>query len=67
LLFTKSNEDGEHEGLDIVPGEVVRFKPDRLNINNTNSNYDVAEPSELLPAKQSKTENTSYGVEYDTS
>ncbi len=37
LLFTKSNEDGEHEGLNIVPGEVVRFKPDRLNINQTNS------------------------------
>jgi len=37
LLFTKSHEDGEHAGLGIVPGEVVRFKPDRLNIDNTNS------------------------------
>jgi glutamine amidotransferase len=37
LLFTKSHEDGEHAGLNIVPGEVVRFKPDRLNIDNTNS------------------------------
>ena len=54
LLFTKSYEDGEHEGLNIVPGEVVRFKPDRLNINNANSNYDVAEPSELLPAINSQ-------------
>ncbi len=35
LLFTKSHEDGEHEGLNIIPGEVVRFKTDRLNINNT--------------------------------
>ncbi len=26
LLFDKSFEDGEHEGLGIVPGEVVRFK-----------------------------------------
>ncbi|HEX5471452.1 MAG TPA: imidazole glycerol phosphate synthase subunit HisH [Lacipirellulaceae bacterium] len=26
LLFGKSYEDGEHEGLGIVPGEVVRFK-----------------------------------------
>jgi glutamine amidotransferase len=26
LLFDKSHEDGEHEGLGIVPGEVVRFK-----------------------------------------
>jgi glutamine amidotransferase len=31
LLFTRSNEDGEHEGLNIVSGEVVRFKPDRLS------------------------------------
>lgn len=26
LLFTKSYEDGEYAGLDIFPGEVVRFK-----------------------------------------
>jgi glutamine amidotransferase len=25
LLFTKSYEDGEHAGLDLIPGEVVRF------------------------------------------
>lgn len=25
LLFTTSNEDGEHRGLDLFPGEVVRF------------------------------------------
>ena len=25
LLFDKSYEDGEHEGLGVVPGEVVRF------------------------------------------
>jgi glutamine amidotransferase len=25
LLFTKSYEDGEHAGLDLFPGEVVRF------------------------------------------
>jgi glutamine amidotransferase len=31
LLFTRSNEDGEHEGLNIISGEVVRFKPDRLS------------------------------------
>ncbi len=31
LLFTRSNEDGIHEGLNIIPGEVVRFKPDRLS------------------------------------
>src|SRR5262249_24563860 len=25
LLFTKSYEDGEYRGLDLIPGEVVRF------------------------------------------
>ena len=35
LLFTRSYEDGVHEGLNIVPGEVVRFNADRLNIDNT--------------------------------
>ncbi len=35
LLFTRSNEDGVHEGLNIVSGEVVRFKADSLNMNNT--------------------------------
>ncbi len=35
LLFTRSYEDGVHEGLDIVPGEVVRFDADRLNVDDT--------------------------------
>jgi glutamine amidotransferase len=26
LLFTRSYEDGVHEGLDIFPGEIVRFE-----------------------------------------
>ena len=25
LLFTKSYEDGDHLGLDLIPGEVIRF------------------------------------------
>jgi glutamine amidotransferase len=29
LLFTKSFEDGEYDGLDILPGEVVRFQVHR--------------------------------------
>jgi glutamine amidotransferase len=29
LLFDKSYEDGEHEGLGIVPGEVLRFRVPR--------------------------------------
>ncbi|MDP1512132.1 imidazole glycerol phosphate synthase subunit HisH [Paenibacillus ottowii] len=28
LLFTRGEEYGSHEGLDILPGEVVRFAPD---------------------------------------
>lgn len=35
LLFTRSHEDGVHEGLDIISGEVVRFKADRLNVNDS--------------------------------
>ena len=35
LLFARSYEDGVHDGLGIIPGEVVRFTADRLNINNT--------------------------------
>jgi len=31
LLFTRSIEDGIHEGLNIVSGEVVRFEPDKLS------------------------------------
>lgn len=27
LLFTTSYEDGEHSGLDLIPGRVVRFEP----------------------------------------
>jgi len=28
LLFEKSYEEGEHEGLGIVPGKIVRFEPE---------------------------------------
>jgi len=31
LLFTKSYEHGEHEGLNVIPGEVVKF-PDTLKV-----------------------------------
>ncbi len=43
LLFTRSHEDGVHEGLDIVSGEVVRFKTDSLNMNNTDLQKEAAE------------------------
>jgi glutamine amidotransferase len=33
LLFTKSWEDGEYEGLDVLPGEVVKFQiPSELKV-----------------------------------
>ncbi len=41
LLFTKSNEDGECEGLNIIQGEVVRFTPERLSINNSDNQEGV--------------------------
>jgi glutamine amidotransferase len=31
LLFTRSHEDGDYEGLDVLPGEVVRF-PDQVGL-----------------------------------
>jgi len=48
LLFTRSHEDGVHEGLNIVSGEVVRFKADRLNINNTGGQKETAETLKAL-------------------
>jgi glutamine amidotransferase len=31
LLFEKSFEDGEHQGLGVLPGDVVRFDPPRFD------------------------------------
>ena len=45
LLFTRSNEDGIHEGLNIVSGEVVRFKPERLNVSNTGGQKEMVDKS----------------------
>ncbi len=43
LLFTRSHEDGVHEGMNIVSGEVVRFNADRLNMANTDRQEEAAE------------------------
>ena len=48
LLFTRSHEDGVHEGLNIVSGEVVRFEADRLNMNNTGGRKETAETFKAL-------------------
>ena len=41
LLFSKGYEDGEHDGLDIIPGKVVRFdfSEDRREWEIKNSPY----------------------------
>ena len=54
LLFTRSHEDGVHEGLNIVSGEVVRFRADRLNINNTGGQEAAAETVKALSANNQK-------------
>ena len=54
LLFTRSYEDGVHEGLDIVPGEVVRFNADRLNMDNTGGQKEVTGPLGELPVVNSQ-------------
>ncbi|KHE90377.1 MAG: imidazole glycerol phosphate synthase subunit HisH [Candidatus Scalindua rubra] len=48
LLFTRSYEDGVHEGLGIVPGEVVRFDADRLNMDNTGGQRKATEALDML-------------------
>jgi len=54
LLFTRSHEDGVHEGLDIVPGEVVRFNADRLNMGNTGWQREVVGALDVLPVVNSQ-------------
>ncbi len=49
LLFERSYEDGVHEGLGIVSGEVVRFNADRLNLDNTGGQKGVTETLKTLP------------------
>jgi len=54
LLFTRSHEDGVHEGLNIVSGEVVRFKADRLNMNNTGGQEETAETLKALSVENNQ-------------
>ena len=48
LLFTRSYEDGVHEGLDIVSGEVVRFNAGRLNVDSTGEQREAAGAHDAL-------------------
>ncbi len=54
LLFTRSYEDGEHDGLNIIPGKVVRFKADRLNKNNTGGQKEELETFKALSVVNSQ-------------
>ena len=54
LLFTRSHEDGVHEGLDIVPGEVVRFDADRLNVEDTGWQGELADTLNALSVVNSQ-------------
>ena len=54
LLFTRSYEDGEHDGLNIIPGKVVRFKADRLNKNNTGDHKEEVETFKALSVVNSQ-------------
>ncbi len=54
LLFTRSYEDGVHDGLDIVPGEVVRFDSDRLNVEDTGWQGEAADTLNALPVVNSQ-------------
>lgn len=49
LLFDVSHEDGQHEGLGIVPGKVVRFEPSELKVPHMGWNQlQVRRPSPIL-------------------
>jgi len=54
LLFTRSHEDGVHEGLDIVSGEVVRFDADRLNMDKTGGQRETTEALDALSVVNSQ-------------
>ena len=54
LLFTRSHEDGVHEGLDIVSGEVVRFDADRLNMDSAGGQGEAAGALDALSVVNSQ-------------
>jgi glutamine amidotransferase len=50
LLFTTSYEDGEHRGLDLIPGEVIRF-PNRPGLKVPHMGWnqiEIRRPAPLL-------------------
>src|SRR5262245_2353712 len=49
LLFTTSHEDGEHRGLDLFPGEVVRF-PDRPGLKVPHMGWNQLRKRQNVPS-----------------
>lgn len=57
LLFEKSYEYGEYKGLGVLPGEIVRFKPENMRLANGESlkvphmgwnNLEIVKPEPLF-------------------
>ena len=49
MLFTRSFEDGEHRGLDLFPGDVVRF-PDRPGLKVPHMGWNALRVRRRAPA-----------------
>ena len=49
LLFEVSEEDGEHEGLGVLPGRVVRFQPDDRTLKVPHMGWNRLDWSEAQP------------------
>ncbi len=54
LLFDKSYENGEHNGLALVPGEVVRFEVKNLKVPHMGWNNLIAVNNELFDGGNEK-------------
>jgi len=59
LLFTRSYEDGEHAGLDLFKGAVVRF-PDRPGLKVPHMGWNHIHIRRLAPVLQDIADNTAF-------
>jgi len=59
LLFTRSYEDGEHAGLDLFKGEVVRF-PDRPGLKVPHMGWNHIHIRRRAPVLQDIADNTAF-------
>ncbi len=58
LLFTRSYEDGVHEGLDVFPGEIVRF-PDQPGLKVPHMGWNQLRVVRRAPALEDLADGTS--------